>query len=343
MTKNARRLPSAEWHSTGFQVLPSAYQNGLRISVSENQVCKVEKYLESEWGITILADASWANVDGSLVPESIWEKFVKIYNTRVDRIASGLKVSDELEREFYENIADEKLLSIVHSSKRSVIIDQICASYSVAQCLPNGSRILEVGSHAAHLGIYLASQTECSIISEDFSSRAIDLATFKGADLGRFRARVRNYCTWDGVAESFDLVIACCAGDKHSTPKLIEYCTKQVRQGGLLFFVGDDNLTASGRERVHHSLSSEGFTLVEADVAGGLELSGPEAGYGSRMLLVFLKDGVGSIPIDFGDIAGRHWRGFSEYANDPSTPESRKTQAWYNATVRSGRISSRIS
>jgi hypothetical protein len=83
--------------------------------------------------------------------------------------------------------------------------------------------------------------------------------------------------------------------------------------------------------QITQSLVSAGFSLIEADAVGGLDSSGPGGDFSPRMLLVFRQDGGGIIPKTFSEIAGRHWRGFSEYANDPSTPASRKTQAWYNA------------
>jgi hypothetical protein len=337
MAKKSRRGTAVEWQSTGLQVMRCAYKNGVRIGVSEDQVQKVEKYLESEWGIIFPMDDSLENMKlTSLISRSVWESFIDVYNKRFRFIESNLEVPDNLELEFYDLIGNENLIGVVHSLKRSVILDQICASYSIAKLLPSGSKILEVGSHAAYLGVYLASNTECSITSEDFSTRAINLAALKGAPFARFKARERNYCTWNGPGENFDLVIACCAGNRNSTPRLIEYCVRQVSHGGLLFFVGDDRMTDRGRLQITESLVSAGFSLIEADVVGGLESSGPGGGYDGRLLLVFMQDGGGRIPKTFSEIAGRHWRGFSEYANNPSTPASRKTQAWYNAVALQG-------
>jgi protein-L-isoaspartate O-methyltransferase len=334
MAKRSRNNGKDKWTSIGPYEFPAAYHNG-RISVGSDQVQMVQDYLECEWGISLPHTPYLVDIDWSGIPDHIQDAFHRVQDIRRECLEADYPIPTEVEHEFYELISEEKLLGQVHSIKRTVILDEACAALAIARCLPGGSRILEVGSHAGYIGMLLARVTGCSVVSEDFSPKAIDLAQRHGNGLPSFEARVRDYTTWREGGEMFDMVIACDAATRSGNSKLFDYCMKQARAGGILFLVGAFCGSVTDRVAVRKSLSATGFKLLDADVVGGLNSSGPAGAFDAVPLLLMQNGcpGPDTLPANFCDQTSRHWPGFRDYANDPNVEASKKTQAWYNALV----------
>jgi protein-L-isoaspartate O-methyltransferase len=333
MAKKSHRKNTGDWISEGAESMPAAYHNGFRIGVGAEDVSTVENYLRDEWQIVFVegSDPNDFILDG--LPRQTAEAFRRVQEIRVECNRTGRTIPADVEQEFYNLICDKALLGQVHSRKRTLILDELCAALAISRSLPSGSAILEVGSHAGYMGLFLARDTGHRVVCEDGADEAIAVAQDHGCGMPNFEARVRDYTMWQGDAEMFDMVIACDAATRSGNPKLIDYCSKHVREGGLLILVGAFCGPVADRVATRKSLSAAGFQLLDVDSVGGLNSSGPGGEFEGTPLLLLQKGGPHTFPINFCDLASRHWPGFSAYANTPDVPAARKTQAWYNALI----------
>jgi SAM-dependent methyltransferase len=235
---------------------------------------------------------------------------------------TGSAIPQVIETAFYDLIADSRISGIVHSQKRTMILDAGCLLIHLSRMLRIEGRVFDIGCHVGYHASLLAAETGLPVHGIDISTRAIAEATR--------RAKAAPELTFDSTSldapdlrAAFDLVYA--VRSLPLTPDTAATVARLLRPGGVAVFLPFEppDVDHSTIEKI--AATGLGFALC--DVVVGWE--GPGRSFDAGLAAVFLK---GCDRPMIGDVAERAqdtWNGhFKAYANSPSTQGDEKTQAY---------------
>lgn len=286
-------------------------------------VRRIDSWLRTTWGIAPPAPPSvW---DASLeraAGRALSRRYRALHDEQASYLMTGSAIPQVIETAFYDLIADSRISGIVHSQKRTMILDAGCLLVHLSRMLRIEGRVFDIGCHVGYHASLLAAETGLPVHGIDISTRAIAEATR--------RAKAAPELTFDSTSldapdlrAAFDLAYA--VRSLPLTPDTAATVARLLRPGGVAVFLPFEppDVDHSTIEKI--AATGLGFALC--DVVGGWE--GPGRSFDAGLAAVFLK---GCDRPMIGDVAERAqdtWNGhFKAYANSPSTQGDEKTQAY---------------
>lgn len=310
------------------EVCRKIVQDKFLLALPLEQMIAVDTYLKEEWGIKLPSDPD--KFEKELL-KAAGGKLRKDYNTlndkQADYLNSGEPVPPELEQKFYDLIADEKIAGLIHSKKRTFIIDAAALIISLIKNLNISGPVLDIGcSIGYHCGV-VAKFAGLEIIGIDSSKKTISEAKRRNKNTAGiiFKATtIEN----EEFAEKFDLV---CAIDSIEIDKAnLTLISKTLQPNGIALLINDLEVFTSSEFKKALAIEDLGFGF--ADVTGGW--IGEETGFEAKAVLVLIKGGSHPLPIDFKHQAESGWDNhFKDYANDKTNNKDQKTQAYCRAKL----------
>jgi SAM-dependent methyltransferase len=303
-------------------------RNKLLLALPLGQVLEIDTYLKEEWGIKLPSDPE--KFEKELL-KAAGGKLRKDYNTlndkQADYLISGEPIPPSLEQKFYDLIADEKIAGLIHSKKRTFILDAAALIISLIKNLHVSGPILDIGcSIGYHCGV-VGKFAGLEIIGIDSSKKTISEAKRKNKNIAgtMFKATtIEN----EEFSEKFDLVYAI---DSIEIDKAnLRLISRTLKPNGIALLINDLEVFTSPEFKKALAMEDLGFGF--ADVTGGW--IGEETGFEAKTVLVLIKGGTHPLPIDLKQQAESYWNNhFKDYANDKTNREDQKTQAYCRAKL----------
>ena len=294
-----------------------------RLGLPLEDVRRIDAYLANTWGITMpLPSEQWEKRFAELADVELAADYWELHDELASCYVSESPVPIKLEAAFYNVLADGRISGLVHSQKRTEILDAGCLLLHLIRELGITGPILDVGCHTGHHAHLLAQETSAEIHGIDLCSKAIEAAQVKTHGSPRLTFSVGSLAQ-QAVTERYELVYAVRSInlDKSATRQI----SSALRPGGIAAILTRYSPDASQRARkmIRESRLGWGFS----DVVGGWV--GEERGYEAGPVVVLIKDGSLGIPADYVEQAQSVWTEyFRDYANAPNTPWPEKTQAY---------------
>lgn len=303
-------------------------QNKLLLALPLGQVLEIDTYLKVEWGIKLPSDPE--KFEKELL-KAAGGKLRKDYNTlndkQADYLISGEAIPPALEQKFYDLIADEKIAGLIHSKKRTFIMDAAALIISLIKNLNVSGPILDIGcSIGYHCGV-VGKFAGLEITGIDSSKKTISEAKRRNKNIAgtMFKATtIEN----EEFSEKFDLVYAI---DSIEIDKAnLHLISRTLKPNGIALLINDLEVFTSPEFKKALAMEDLGFGF--ADVTGGW--IGEETGFEAKTVLVLIKGGTHPLPIDLKQQAESYWNNhFKDYANDKTNREDQKTQAYCRAKL----------
>jgi SAM-dependent methyltransferase len=303
-------------------------QDKLLLALPFAQVLAIDTYLKEEWIIKLPSDPE--HFEKELL-KAAGGKFRKDYNTlyykQADYLISGDPIPPALEQKFYDLIAGEKIAGLIHSKKRTFILDAAALIISLIKNLNVCGPILDIGcSIGYHCGV-VAKFAGLEITGIDSSKKTISEAKRRNKNTAKttFKATtIEN----EEFAEKFDLV---CAIDSIEIDKTnLTLISKTLKPNGIALLINDLEVFTSPEFKKALAIEDLGFGFT--DVSGGW--IGEETGFEAKAVLVLIKGGNHPLPSDLKQQAESGWDNlFKDYANDKTTRKDQKTQAYCRAKL----------
>ena len=292
------------------------------------QVMAIDTYLKEEWGIKLPSDPK--KFEKELI-KAAGGKLRKDYNTlnnkQAEYLISGEPVPPALEQKFYDLIADEKIAGLIHSKKRTFILDAAALIISLIKNLHVSGPILDIGcSIGYHCGV-VGKFAGLEIVGIDSSKITISEANRRNKTTAgtTFKATtIEN----EEFEEKFDLVYAIDSIEINKAN--LHLISRTLKPNGIALLI--DDLQAFTSAEFKKALTIENLGFGFADVTGGW--IGEETGFEGKTVLVLIKGGTQPLPSDLQQQAESYWDNhFKDYANDKTNREDRKSQAYCRAKL----------
>jgi hypothetical protein len=298
-----------------------------RLWLPMREIVSIEAKLKQPWGIASLANSSeWLDRFGALSVD-LRTEYDRLHDRQAEFLRSGRVIPAGLEREWYEFVARTEVSGLVHSQKYAYLLD--LAAYVVAFYRSRGLKgsIIDIGSHVGyHVDIY-DSLLPAEIIGVEQNRVAVNAGREQLGD----RRKASLNC---GDAHVYplsraDLLVCADAFPKDRTALtvLMKKFWNAVMPSGFIVLAGD---ILSIRKGILAPIAEFiGLRLVDHDIIGGW--CGAQDAFRNGLIIVLGAAGR-KVPRDL----YANWDGFAEYANDPSVPHQRKTQAFFLAHRQAG-------
>jgi 2-polyprenyl-3-methyl-5-hydroxy-6-metoxy-1,4-benzoquinol methylase len=297
-------------------------------------VSELSDWLEDRYGIVYVDSMEHWNrlfTDSSLTEEEK-HHFGEVYETRAEAVATGC-CTQEMDTEFFDLIARDPLSGLVHTWKRSLILDGAAFLTTVLEATKNEGPILDVGCNVGYHASWIARRLRLPVVGIDTSREAIDYAIEKaeGNELCDFRHGDVTALTEN---EHFDCIYSSDALSRETGEfvEQVDALAQKLKTGGLLIFLDDEmeSLLLNDEFAALADRHALGYCLT--DITGGF--SPEEVGWESKQCVVFLKGVRQQVPHDLVEQATSTWPVFASYANTPDIPCSEKTQAFFRAKAK---------
>jgi 2-polyprenyl-3-methyl-5-hydroxy-6-metoxy-1,4-benzoquinol methylase len=291
--------------------------------------------LREAWGIDVgsLQDAGWWELLERECPGGLVDRFRELHRAYVLAEVGGTPKSRSAEREFFDLVADERLLGRVHSHRRGVIIDTAAVVDDLVVSRKITGPMLDAGCHAGYLATWWARHSGLEVVGSDLSRPALELGRRRSVELGRSVELVEADLLPEGGAGRFELIVAVDVLPEEIEGGLagLERLAAGLVEGGWLVLSTGHRLDVAWNplERVQRKLAEWGLGFVEAGCLGGV-VSGGQEPLGQNVFVLRRGDTTG-LPGDCVEISQRDWPGFLEYASNPRVPDREKSQAWCGA------------
>lgn len=291
--------------------------------LSLDDVRRIDDWLRNTWHISPPLPLS--EIDHAVeraTSRSVYRKYQKLHNEQADYLSAGEPIPEAIETAFYDIIADPRLSGIIHSQKRTMILDSGCLLVHLVRALAISGPAIDIGCHVGYHAALLTSETAIPVHGVDRSSRAIAIA--------KTRTPPQSRLTFDTASlespqfqEAFELVYA--VRSLPLTPDAVAEAARLLKPGGIAVIFppeppDDDHSTIT-------AINDYGLGFAFGDIVGGW--LGEGRGFGAGLVTAFVKGANRPMPLDAlaraQDAWGNH---FKDYANSPQTPEEEKTQAY---------------
>lgn len=309
-------------------VCKKVMQNKLLLALPLDQVMEIDTYLKKDWGIRLPSDPEKFEKELLKAAGSkLRKEYNSLYGKQENYLLSGEPIPSALEQKFYDLIADEKIAGLIHSKKRTFILDAAALIVWLIKNLNISGPILDIGcSIGYHCGV-VGKFTGFEITGIDSSKKSISEAIRRNKNIAGtiFKATtIEN----EEFVEKFDFTYAIDSIEINKAN--LHLIFKSLKPNGIALLIDDlDVFTSSEFKK---TLASENLGFGFADVTGGW--IGEETGFEAKTVLVLIKGGNHSLPIDLKQQAESGWDNhFKDYANDKTTREDQKTQAYCRAKL----------
>ena len=293
------------------------------------KVRKIDSYLRSKWGIILTPDSpeAWEETIYRKVGPDNYGKLAEINEIR----RNATNFDNQLERSFYQLIANKPFGSWFHSQRRPLILDGTALVQGICDDLGTGANILEVGCGLGYSAGWIAKNHNHNILAIDSSEETLETPRDKFAYLRNISFLNHNILTGD-LTEKFDLIYSIDGLPAHGAHPVecFSWLARHLNPNGLLIVAGIHAEILSNvevRTAIQPVLDNFELGVVQVEAIGGW--SGGMDGWLSDMALIF-KQGIKSqLPENMREQMDSMWKQFASYANTPNRPKDHKTVAHY--------------
>jgi SAM-dependent methyltransferase len=296
---------------------------------------RLDAELREAWGIDVgsLEDAAWWEQLERECLAGLVDRFREVHAAYVSAEVGGGAASRRVEREFFDLVADERLLGRVHSHRRAVIIDTAAMVDDLVASEQISGPLLDVGCHAGYLSAWWARHDGLEVVGSDVSLRALELGRRRSAELGRGVELVEADLLPEGDEGRFELIVAVDVLPEEIEGGLagLERLAAGLVEGGWLVFSTGHRLDVAWNplERVERKLAELGLGCVEAGCLGGVVSESQEPL--GQSVFVMRRGDTREWPEACVEESQHDWPGFLEYAADPGVPIREKSVAWFRS------------
>ena len=122
-----------------------------RLGLPLEDVRRIDAYLANTWGITMpLPSEQWEKRFAELADVELAADYWELHDELASCYVSESPVPIKLEAAFYNVLADGRISGLVHSQKRTEILDAGCLLLHLIRELGITGPILDVGCHTGH-------------------------------------------------------------------------------------------------------------------------------------------------------------------------------------------------
>lgn len=295
-----------------------------RLGLPLGDVRRIDAFLAEKHGITLpLPPDKWEKRLNALAGKTLAKRYWDVHERQALCLNLDRDIPPDLEKAFYNILADKRISGHVHSQKRAEILDAACLLVHLVRALRISGPILDVGCHTGHHAHLLAAETTAAIRGIDLSPKAIAAAQSRAADTPRLSFSVGSL-TAPPLGDEFEMVYAV-----RSIPldaRTAHEIAAVLQPGGVAVVLPQVPPETAFSEQ--ESTPEAGLGWGFSDVVGGWK--GEQRGFEAGPVFVLIKGGSKPVPDDATEQATSVWdQYFKDYANEPSTPSAEKTQAYH--------------
>ena len=311
------------------QICRKINQDKLLLALTFKEVSAIDTYFKQVWGIQ--SPITPQKFDKALLKAAgkvLFNKYDGLNDQRAEYLLHDESIPFNLEKKFYDLIADEKLAGLIHSKKRTFILDAAALIISLIKNLKITGPILDIGcSIGYHCGL-ISKFTGLEVLGIDISKKSIAEAkrrTSKVTSGLKFKATTIDK---NDFAKKIDFV--CSIDSIEIDQKNIRLISKALKPNGIALLI--DDLPMFDNVELKKVLIKEKLGFGFADITGGW--TGDENGFDSKIALILIKGGSKPLPRNYLQQAKSAWSDyFIDFANDKNTREDKKTQAYCRAKL----------
>jgi 2-polyprenyl-3-methyl-5-hydroxy-6-metoxy-1,4-benzoquinol methylase len=296
---------------------------------------RLDAELCEAWGIDLgsLEDRGWWERLEGECPRDLVDRFGEVHAAYVAAEVGGGRQSQVAGREFFDLVADERLLGRVHSHRRPVIIDTAALVDDLLVGRQITGPLLEAGCHAGYLSAWWARHEGLEVVGSDLSGNALELGRRRSAELGRSVELVEADLLPEGGGGRFELIVAVDVLPEEIESGLegLERLASGLADGGWLVLSTGHRFDVAWNplERVRRKLDELGLGFVQAGCLGGVVSPGREP-LGQSVFVLRHGEAAG-LPEDCVEQSRRDWPAFLEHVADPEVPVRERSLAWFRA------------
>lgn len=318
---------------TRCEVLTRLSHTRHRLTADLPMVEAVDAWLGTRYGIERQLSAIEFDEALAAIPGASARRLSKLNERRNDLYARAAsdRALENVNREFFDAFVTRPFSGLLHSMKRTYILDELVALGILVSILDVEGAVLDIGCHVGYHAGWLAHRFGLCVAGVDRSGPAIAAARSTLADVNPTGLSFVHSTAGQFLKandQQYDLIY------NFDGPSMDEAAWKLVSSrlapGGVLALVGEELAEVpKPSSAVLGSAARHGLLCCLADVVGGWTMDG----YEGTTLLVFVKaDGPLPVAPDMKDCAAA-WNqsGFAAHCNAPETPRERKTQAYFRA------------
>ena len=310
---------------------PAIHIDRMALGPNEDVLVNIADYLESVYQIlpVVESDEYW-----DLFYASVPHAFSKLYDERAWLLRSGY-VSEyrALNDAFYDGMAEQPALSLVHSTQYNGIFDTIALTTALVE-LTGAKRVLDIGCNSGYLSNWLATHVGCDVVGFDPSVKSIETAKSIGASLGNtaeFLTGMAHTVELDG---KFDIIVAAKSTiDVYSSRGAWEvWLSEHLNEGGLFIYIGEEAMHAIENNCCLNVAPT--IRLVFVDNVGGFDFNRYKLEYG--FVFQYGVQPEKSWEVLFDEKCDWWGTRFQSVMNNPSTqkPFGERNQAWSRVWAR---------
>jgi len=254
-----------------------------------------------------------------------------------DRYEAGVREGDTagLDVEFYQHIARDPVSGLVHSMKRSFILDAAALVTVILRETNCPGPVLDAGCNVGYHAAWLAHHLGVEVLGIDRSPAAIEYARNKTREQSRCNfqhAELENFADYGRFECVF--VIDAFADDPDTFAAQFERIAQGLPAGGMLIVLDNKVPQLPENTRVTEIAAENELGYCLSDLVGGLHGCDVEdARWSWKAGVVFVKGNRRPLPPGLREGLRSEWAAFAEYANTAGVPEAEKTQAFFRANA----------
>jgi hypothetical protein len=290
-------------------------------------VVRIDTHLKERWGISPpTPEFFWNDELRRLAGSDLYNHYAYLNDRQAGYLKRGKPIPNDLEIQFYDLIADDRISGFIHSQKRTYILDTSVLLVALVSLFEIEGEIMDIGCHIGYHPIIIAEETGRKVYGIDRSSAGIAAANRKKPESLNLTFEAKKFES-DFPKETFEMIVS--IDSILPTAHNIKKLASLLMDNGVIVLVDDLPNIESRDFRKAANASGLGFGI--ADVVGGL--LGPQRGFEGKSVLVLLKGSECQIPRNLQSLIETGWEFFKPYANDPTTTLDRKTQAYCRAKI----------
>ena len=315
--------------SSREQICRKINQDILLLALTFKEVSAIDSYFKQVWGIqSPIAPQKFDKALLKAAGKVLFNKYDDLNEQRLEYLLQDESIPFTLEKKFYDLISDEKLAGLIHSKKRTFILDAAALIISLIKSLKIIGPILDVGcSIGYHCGL-ISKFTGLEVLGIDISKKSINEAKRRTPkDTSKLKFKATTIEKGD-FAKEFDFIYS--IDSIEIDKKNIHLISRALKPNGIALLIDDSPMF--NNVDLKKVLIKEKLGFGFADITGGW--TGEENGWQSKIALILIKGGAKPLPSNFQRQAEFAWDNyFKEFANNKNTREDKKTQAYCKANL----------
>ncbi len=295
------------------------------VAISQQQLAALRSFLGDGYGIKPGIDTDF-ELSKIADDAEFSEMIMRLWDIQESRTSPIPGHRERGDQEFYELIAMQPFLGIMHSHKWSFIFDVAAYMQALCELLAVRGLIADIGCHVGYHSTWLVESSAASVVGIDRCSAAIHFAesTRFAREVPHGKLEFRCQKDLKGIpAGTVDIVMSSDGGVDWTT-KCLRTVVPLLHEDGVVAWFGD----MPDRDQIIPAAERAGLHLLHADVIGGW--TGHH--FEPKAVLLAGKRPVGQAikdPISFSE---RIWDdGFRKFCNSGENPRDKQTLAHYRS------------